>query len=47
MIVLEYLRINKDLEKDMTIKIYRSTMNFKSSYSQVEQLVVVTEDSRW
>ena len=43
----EYFRINKNLEKDMTVKIYKSTMNFQSSYSQAEQLVVVTEDSRW
>ena len=44
---IEYFRINKNWEKDMTVKICRSTMNFQSSYSQVEQLVVVTENSRW
>ena len=27
-IVFEYLRVNKDLEKDMTVKICRSNMNF-------------------
>ena len=41
------IRINKNLGKDFTVEICRSTMNFLSSYSQVEQLVVVTEDSRW